>query len=366
MPTQVSPDHVRVMIQVGSTPSLAAAAFGPFSAAPELGLGGIPGVLYDANYSPVPVPPKAIPSGPGRPAMSAAAAFAAPAPSTYVVRAAVQQERLSDFLDEARRRPQVVGVFADPKIQAINGVCPTGPVGSDVDVERLLLVDELGRRGMDGTGVKVAVVDTGFNLKYLNAHGKSPGFDSALCWGPLGDQPLGDMPVAHGTMCAYDICIAAPRCTLVDLAVLTSNKTGGSIMDGLLSDAVQAYGILLSYMSRAAEQFAGDHTPRTLVVNNSWGMFHPSWDFPVDSRQNYSDNPDHPFNIIVASLEAAGADILFAAGNCGPECPDDRCQGVTDAGIYGANSSPAVTTVAGVVISKERIGYSTVGPGRLE
>jgi subtilisin family serine protease len=137
-------------------------------------------------------------------------------------------------------------------------------------------------------------------------------------------------------------------------------------MDGLLSDAVQSYGLLLSYLTKAAQPFAGDHTPRTLVVNNSWGMFHPSWDFPVGDPQNYSDNPNHPFNILVASLEAAGADILFAAGNCGPECPDGRCEGVTDAGIYGANSSPAVTCVAGVVKTKERVGYSTKGPGRLE
>jgi subtilisin family serine protease len=138
-------------------------------------------------------------------------------------------------------------------------------------------------------------------------------------------------------------------------------------MEGLLSDAVQAYGILLSYMTKAAQPFAGDHTPRTLVVNNSWGMFHPSWDFPVGDPQNYSDNSEHPFNIIVASLEAAGADILFAAGNCGTECPDGRCQDLTTAGIFGANSSPAVTCVAGVVTSnKDRIGYSTKGPGRLE
>jgi hypothetical protein len=175
------------------------------------------------------------------------------------------------------------------------------------------------------------------------------------------------MPVDHGTMCAYDVCIAAPACTLVDHAVLTSQTTGGSVMEGLLSDAVQAYGVLLSYMSRAPQPFAGDHTPRTLIVNNSWGMFHPSWDFPVGDPQNYNDNPEHPFNIIVGSLEAAGADILFAAGNCGTECPDDRCQGVTNAGIFGANSSPAVTCVAGVVTSnRDRIRYSTKGPGRLE
>src|SRR5262249_59102494 len=116
--------------------------------------------------------------------------------------------------------------------------------------------------------------------------------DAALSWGPLGSQPLGSMPVAHGTMCAYDICIAAPRCTLLDHAVLTSQTPGGSTMDGLLSDAVQSYGILLAYLAKAPEPFAGDHTPRTPVGTNSWGMFHPSRDFPAGDPQNHVDKPD--------------------------------------------------------------------------
>jgi len=239
-------------------------------------------------------------------------------------------------------------------------------VGTDLDVEQLLLVEELHRRGMTGNGVPVAVCDTGINLPFLRRRGKMPEFDAELSWGPVPGQSLGDMPVGHGTMCAYDVCIAAPACTLVDHALLTSRTPGGSVMDGFLSDAVQSYGVLLSYMSRASAPGFGDPPPRTLVVNNSWGMFHPSWDFPVGDPQNYSDNHGHPFNIIVESLEAVGADILFAAGNCGPECADSRCELVTDAGIFGANSSPVVTSVAGTVISKERIGYSTKGPGRLE
>jgi hypothetical protein len=115
-------------------------------------------------------------------------------------------------------------------------------------------------------------------------------------------------------MCAFDVCIAAPRCTIVDHAVLTSDNRGGPVMDGLLSDAIASYGLLLSRLIQAPKPFAGDTTQRTMVVNNSWGMFHPSWDFPAGSPQNYSDNPAHPFNLQVASLEAAGADILFAAG----------------------------------------------------
>ena len=94
-------------------------------------------------------------------------------------------------------------------------------------------------------------------------------------------------------------------------------------------------------------------------------MFHPSWDFPVGHPGNYSDNANHPFNRIVGTLERAGADILFAAGNCGRECPDGRCQGLTNAGVFGANSHPQVTCVAGVDTSRQRVGYSTSGPGRL-
>jgi subtilisin family serine protease len=358
------PDSVRVMVQMHSTPALASASFGPMAAAPMQPLGGFPGVQFDANFSPVPIPPPPPPAGAARAPLGMAVAFSPAAPATYVVRAAVQADALPGFLERARADPLVVGVFADPHIQPI-AVCPNGPVGTDRDVEELLLVEQLRRRGMDGAGVRVAVVDTGFNLTYLRGRGKSPGFDSSLSWGPVEGQHLGDMPIDHGTMCGYDICIAAPACTLVDHAVLTSQTQGGSVMEGLLSDAVQSYGILLSYLTRAPQPFAGDHTPRTLVVSNSWGMFHPSWDFPVGDPQNYSNNPDHPFTILVGSLEAAGADLLFAAGNCGPECPDGRCQGKTDGGIYGANSSPAVTCVAGVVRTGERVGYSTKGPGCL-
>jgi hypothetical protein len=132
-------------------------------------------------------------------------------------------------------------------------------------------------------------------------------------------------------------------------------------MEGLLSDAVLAYRHLLNIM--LAPRRPGEM--RSLVVNNSWGMFHPSWDYPVGHPGNYSDNPNHPFNRIVVTLERAGADIVFAAGNCGSDCPDGRCRGVTAKAIYGANSSPAVLTVGGVDISGLRVGYSSKGPGRL-
>lgn len=355
-------DRVRVMIQFQATPMTAATAFGLRAAAPAMGIQTVAGLEMDASFSPVAIPMKP-PRATGMTAMRMAAAAVA-RPSGFLSRASVPAEEVATLLATAEADPNIAGVFADPRISPV-AVCPTGPVGTDEDVEDLLRVDALAARGMNGSGVKVVIVDTGVNMTYLNAKGKHPAFDKELSWGPRPKQPLGEMPVGHGTMCGYDVCIAAPKCTLVDHALLTSTTSGGSDMDGLLSDAVKSYGELLNYLTSATSPFVGDQLPRTIVVNNSWAMFHSSWDFPVGDPQNYSDNPDHPFNIIVASLEAAGADILFAAGNCGAPCPDGRCRGVTDAGIFGANSSPAVTSVAGVVTSKERIGYSSQGPGRL-
>ena len=131
-------------------------------------------------------------------------------------------------------------------------------------------------------------------------------------------------------------------------------------MSGLLSDAVLAFSKLLGIVQGMA---AGR---RSLVVTNSWGMFDPAWDFPVGHPGNYSDNPAHPFNVIVASLESAGADILFAAGNCGRDCPDGRCRFGATRPICGANSHPSVLSIAGVDTQRRRVGYSSQGPGRLD
>src|SRR5687768_1189599 len=109
-------EPVHVIIQMRSTPSLAAASFGAVAAAPAVfGISDLPGVQFDAGYSPVPIPPR--PTAGAVPGM--ATAFTVSEPPSYVLRATVQSDALADFLDSTNGNPAVVGVFADPRIQPI-------------------------------------------------------------------------------------------------------------------------------------------------------------------------------------------------------------------------------------------------------
>ena len=357
---------MRVLVQFRSSPSVHAAtlrgeALPSFAATTEAPIAGL---IVDPAFAPVQVPtPRPAEPGASPYRYSPATSFSmAPEEATYLLRGSVPDDPDGQraALAEAAARPEVVGVFADPAI-ATCLVCPGAPaVGSDQDVAALLGVKALADAGMDGYRVPVAIVDTGINLAHLESKGRDPKFSTQRSWTPAGvaTRP-GKHPVGHGTMCAYDVGIAAPKATLVDHAILLSETPGETAMSGLLSDAVLAFSKLLGIVQ------AIPASRRALVVNNSWGMFDPAWDFPVGHPGNYSDNPAHPFNVIVASLEAAGADILFAAGNCGRDCPDGRCRFGSARPICGANSHPSVLSVAGVDTRKRRVGYSSQGPGRL-
>jgi subtilisin family serine protease len=367
---------VRVMIQLRPAIAHDSFAFGAASTAKAQAepaqlaalaaqaLGGLPSAFtLDATYEPVLVPtPVAEEPGADRFAFSTPRTFAArPDAASHVVRGAIPDGvHQQGALAELAAHPDVIGVFADPVIETTL-VCPgDAAVGTDRDVATQLNVAALARKGMDGSRVSVAVVDTGVNLAYLKSKGRTPTVSTGKSFTPAGvaTKP-GKHPVDHGTMCAYDVGIAAPKATLLDHAVLLSKTPGATTMAGLLSDAVLSYSRLLGVIG------AMPAARRALVVSNSWGMFSPSWDFPVGHPGNYSDNPAHPFNVIVSSLTTAGADILFAAGNCGRDCPDGRCAFGPTRPICGANSHPSVMSVAGVDVKRRRVGYSSQGPGRL-
>lgn len=304
----------------------------------------------------------AVPLGTGRVEASPSASTHAPDTSaSFAVRGFLEADSPEAIPDTVDGRP----IFADPKISPFLTCGGSPPLGTHVDVATKLNVAGLAQRQLAGTGVALAILDTGINLRHLNTKlgpGRQPLFDAGNSWTPQGSTTApGTHPVDHGTMCAFDALIAAPRATLLDFPILGSSAPGGSVVGRTLSVALMGFAQLLAFW---AVGFAPGGGPRykALVVSNSWGMYHPSWDFPAGHPGRFIDNPNHPFNVIVGTLARSGADIVFAAGNCGAQCADGRCQSRTTQTIMGSSALADVLTLAGCDTTDARVGYSSQGP----
>lgn len=243
----------------------------------------------------------------------------------------------------------VAGVYADLPIGPCLGVqCQASAVGDLVDVRAALGLGALIERDLTGKGVRIAIVDAGINRTIVPV--------SAIGWSPDPTYVPGSAPRGHGSMCAFDAQIAAPDAEFLDFA---ARRSTSETFQGFLGDVVMAYSELIELM---------DSSPGPLVVNNSWSIYDRDFDDPIGSSGNYSANPNHILNQIVSELVARGADVIFAAGNCGGDCASPNC-GINDRGpgqsIHGANSHPDVLTVAAVTVAGDRLGNSSQGPGAL-
>src|SRR5947208_3293179 len=123
----------------------------------------------------------------------------------------------------------------------------------------------------------------------------------------------GDDPPAASGFNYRGVGPAATHAQFLDYALLTSQA---GTWAAFLSDAIAAFAGLVERVNAA---------PGKWVVNNSWGLFDRASDAPIGSPENYSANPDHPFNQITGALVAAGADVFFAAGNCGADWAAVMC-----------------------------------------
>ncbi len=354
---------MRVMIQLRPSPDVVAAVADPGVTASAADVADrLPGVVLDESFAPVAVPRPVPMAADGDPLSLHRVVFSmAPQDATVLVRGEIGDDELTTrtaLLPSAHRN--VTGVFADPVISPVLTCGGDPPVGDWTRVAELLGAAGLLAEGYDGSGVALAITDTGVSTEHLKAVlGREVTLDRERSWVPEGvEETPGEFLADHGTMCAFDALIAAPRAALLDIPVLQSRRPGGSALDGLLSDAVAAFAHLRTVLEAMPPE------SRSLVVSNSWGSFSPRWDFPAGHPGNYSDNAAHPFNLIVGSLEQAGADLLFAAGNCGRDCKDGRC-GYPDRPIVGANSHDRVLSIGGVDTEGKRVGYSSQGPGRL-
>jgi Subtilase family len=268
-------------------------------------------------------------------------------------------DRVSTLVDAAGR-PRV---YSDPEISSL-ACFGDDPVKSVDDACGLLQRTALHSGGMDGNEVAVALVDEGINVAHLESLGFTVDFDNQLGVSTRFGQQQGEASMdfaGHGTLCAFNVLSMAPRVKLIDCAILPLSKPQG-FLTGLVSDALSAFKKLNTvWANRAAHNF------KSLIVSNSWGMYNVNDDeFPKGAPGRYVDNPLHPLRAEIAKLTGAGADVVFASGNCGPQCAHGRCKFPNMPTIVGANSYPEVVTIGGLTTDNNSAGYSSIGPGIFE
>jgi subtilisin family serine protease len=300
-------------------------------------------------------------------------------------------------IDANRLRPEINDgtVYSDPIIGSMRMRGINRPVGCTADVHRQLNTEALWDNGLDGSGVAIAIMDSGIYLPRL-AKQRADDLREGVCnarfndllsrdpeklvdressWRPdeLVTQP-GEHRLGHGTMCAYDALIAAPNATLIDLPMLLARATGDHKVPATVSSAIHAYSHLVNVWFN--KQPRPNYT--ALVVSNSWGIFNPSLDeFPKDDPGRFIDNPNHIFRLLIGALTGTeldppvdgtevdprkNVDVIFCGSNCGPECTSPACLLQTTGMIMGANAYPEVLTVGGCDAENDVIGYSSRGP----
>lgn len=276
------------------------------------------------------------------------------APDRLVVTIAADPGTLELLRELARKEGgEILGAGVDVPIDAALHWCPGAggaAFGTRAEAERLIGVKALrdagtlGPGGLRGVGVNVAIFDRGLDKHAFDHFGGG--------FAPDEREP-GETSGGHGMAMARQVLSLAPKATYFDYAVLPP-RIGD--LPGFLSTVVAAYIHLNTRI--AGQRNRGDARP--WVVVNAWSVFKRRW--------NPGTGPDHPGDPLNTSLDAAvglGADVVFAAGNCGQFCPDPRC-GAQDRGpglsILGANGHPLVLTVGAVRCDGLWLGLSSQGP----
>lgn len=322
------------------------------------------GLKVDPTYPAVPVAPAA-----NMPAAIAASGTH----DIIVVRGTIDDSKIA----ELEAHPDVVKVWRDSKIAPFSrartgddrprpspaegpgGPCPIPPCdctfgspanGTMASVATYLGVDKIWAAGNRGTGVVVGIVDGG-----ITALGRTPKAGETARVPRVVDGSLPDWGTTssawgdHGNMTSTDALGMAPEANIYDIRI--SDPLPGAV-DPSVSNALAGF-------QWAISRHAADGTPH--VLSNSWGIFQESWD------PGYANDPNHPFTRKVVEAIGQGILVLFAAGNCGAACPDNRCGVDNGPGkdIWGANGHPSVMTVGAVNLSEQLVGYSSVGPAAL-
>ena len=160
-------------------------------------------------------------------------------------------------------------------------------------------------------------------------------------------------------MIVRNILDIAPEVAIFDCPMLPPRIAG---LRQFLSHADAAYARMLADIRYLRERDARWRGPWIFV--NAWTIYDRQSEHPLG---DYTDNPHHRFNRLVARAVDEACDVVFCAGNCGQFSPSARC-GAHDRGpgcsIYGANSHPSVLTMGAVRVDGLWLGYSSQGPGQ--
>ncbi|WP_170476422.1 S8/S53 family peptidase [Ruegeria arenilitoris] len=207
-----------------------------------------------------------------------------------------------------------------------------------------------------GRGVKILVIDQGFNKDYLGSlngiYGGGMGWivDGKVKIPGEGKWPYTSLEQRHGSMLLRSLVKLAPKAEIRDIPLIPERITdvGYFALHALFAFAF----IKALYLSKQGPW----------VLLNAWGVVDR---FAEGLWGSYTNNRDHFLNLMIASI-AEKHDVVFAAGNNGQFCADPRATGY-DAGpgnsIFGANGLPEVTSVGAVRADGAWIGASSQGPG---
>lgn len=209
--------------------------------------------------------------------------------------------------------------------------------------------------------VTIAMVDTGLPAEMLPPEGEMRGWPVLVDPQDPGSdiRPPGEPMTPHGAMVARNARAVARDARLLDCPV---------IPDGIIDLPVFLHSVVealrqIRLWLQAQRDLEAPADRLAFVLCNAWGVFDPTMEYP---GKPYSNDPTHPVAEELRQIAALDADIVFAAGNCGPFCPAPRCHPDftgPGAGINGANALPFVLTVGAVRSDGVWLGYSGQGPG---
>jgi hypothetical protein len=221
----------------------------------------------------------------------------------------------------------LMGFGVDAPLYGGGSWCPGAGVGGvfwdRAAAERLMGAGALG--ALTGKGVNVALMDSGLDAVEWSELGLTRGrsYESNQHAIYRAEAAPEEARHGHAFVMARQIASLAGGATVHDYAVLPPRLSRAAIPSvavdapAFVSDMTAAYVDLVVRL--AWSRLQGDASP--WVILNAWSIFERTWRPAQDL-----DRPQAWLNRLIGQAVRLGADVVFAAGNCGGLCPDIRCE----------------------------------------